>query len=182
MTLFIVTSRSPALQRLLVSEDPDRAVQRGVSLPGFLDTHHSFTFQANPFHLADAPRWRPSADSSDRALGDHSRGARRRLFDPRRYLQLSIDATANDAANSLVAALAANVATRPRVVRRSNGTLQLEWHDGPKSPELEFESPTSIRYLTWFPEEGIEQEASIPAATAEVFAGLIPWFVNGTTE
>ena len=40
----------------------------------------------------------------------------------------------------------------------SNGTLQLEWHDGTKSLELKFESPSSIRYLLWHPENGVEEE------------------------
>jgi hypothetical protein len=61
----------------------------------------------------------------------------------------------------------------------SNGAVQLEWHAGPRSLELEFESPDSIRYLRWHPEEGIEDEAGFPAAEVDVAVGLIRWFVNG---
>ena len=94
----------------------------------------------------------------------------------------AVDSSVIEAAKSFIAALPADVAPRPRVVPMSNATLQLEWHRGPKSLELEFESPTSIRYLKWFPEEGIEQEASIPAARIDVLAGLLLWFVNGIPE
>jgi hypothetical protein len=53
----------------------------------------------------------------------------------------AIDADVIEAAKAFIAKLAENVASRPLVVPMSNGTLQLEWHDGPKSLELEFESP-----------------------------------------
>ena len=67
-----------------------------------------------------------------------------------------------DAAKSFIARLPENLVSPPHVVPMSNGTLQLEWHDGPKSLELEFESPSSIRYLQWHPEQGVEDEDAFP--------------------
>ena len=64
----------------------------------------------------------------------------------------------------------------------SNGTLQLEWHDGPKSLELEFESPSSIRYLQWHPEQGIEAEDSFPLTKIDAAVDLIRWFSSGTSR
>jgi hypothetical protein len=94
----------------------------------------------------------------------------------------SIDSAVIEAAKTFVATLPENLVPRPRVVPMSNGTLQLEWHDGPKSLELEFESPTSIRYLQWFPEKGIEQESSFAATNVEAAFGLIQWFSTGGSE
>ena len=74
-----------------------------------------------------------------------------------------IDPAVIDAAKSFIARLPENLVSRPHVVPMSNGTLQLEWHDGPKSLELEFESPSSIRYLQWHPEQGVEEEDAFPA-------------------
>jgi hypothetical protein len=58
----------------------------------------------------------------------------------------------------------------------ANGTLQLEWHSGTRSLELEFESPHSIRYLQWNPDEGIEEEGTLPVTEMEtafhLFSGL----------
>jgi hypothetical protein len=59
----------------------------------------------------------------------------------------TIDSAVIDAAKAFVAKLPADLVFPPCVVRMANGTLQLEWHRGPKSLELEFESPSSIRYL-----------------------------------
>jgi hypothetical protein len=61
----------------------------------------------------------------------------------------------------------------------ANGTLELEWHDGPKSLELQFESPLSIRYLQWHPHPGIEQEDSFPVTNVERAIDLIRWFTVG---
>jgi hypothetical protein len=83
------------------------------------------------------------------------------------------------AARSFLARLPEGLAPRPRVVPMSNGMLQLEWHAGPRSLELEFESPDSIRYLRWHPEAGIEDEDSFPAEEVEIADGLIRWFVDG---
>jgi hypothetical protein len=83
-----------------------------------------------------------------------------------------------DAAKSFIAELPENLAPRPRVVPMANGTLQLEWHQGPKSLELEFESPSSIRYLQWHPEQGVEEEDSFPIANVQTAVELIRWFLT----
>jgi hypothetical protein len=94
----------------------------------------------------------------------------------------SIDLAVIEAAKAFVAGLPENLVPRPHVVPMSNGTLQLEWHDGPKSLELEFESPLSIRYLQWYPEQGIEDEASFPVANVDAAVELIHWFPNEASQ
>ncbi len=84
-----------------------------------------------------------------------------------------------EAAKSFVASLPPKLAYRPRVVPGSNGNLQLEWHDGPKSLELEFESPETIRYLRWYPEAGMEEEDSFSVTDIDKAVDLIRWFMTG---
>jgi hypothetical protein len=93
----------------------------------------------------------------------------------------AVDPAVIAAVRSFVAQFPQGLAPRPRVVPMSNGMVQLEWHAGPRSLELEFESPDSIRYLRWDPEEGIEDEDSFPAAEVEIAVDLIRWFVNGAS-
>ncbi len=93
-----------------------------------------------------------------------------------------IDPAVIDAAKTFVANLPDKQSPRPRVVPMSNGTLQLEWHRGSKSLELEFESPSIIRYLQWHPEQRIEEEDSFPNADLEKAMGLIRWFRAETSE
>jgi len=64
----------------------------------------------------------------------------------------------------------------PYVVPIGNGTVQLEWHDGPKLLEMEFESPTVIVYLKWHPEAGVCEEGLIPATDIAGAAELLVWF------
>ena len=59
----------------------------------------------------------------------------------------------------------------------SNGTLQLEWHDGPKSLELEFESPVSIRFLQWDSRDKLENEDSFSPKDIPRAIELIGWFM-----
>ncbi len=91
----------------------------------------------------------------------------------------TIDPAVIAAVRGFLAGLPEGLAPRPRVVPMSNGMLQLEWHAGPRSLELEFESSNSIRYLRWHPETGIEDEDSFPAEEVEIAVGLIRWFVDG---
>jgi hypothetical protein len=93
----------------------------------------------------------------------------------------AIDPDVIEAAKAFIARLPENVAFRPLVVPMSNGTLQLEWHDGPKSLELEFESPDSIRYLQWHPDRGVEKEDSFSATDVDTAGDLIRW-IAGTCE
>jgi hypothetical protein len=97
------------------------------------------------------------------------------------YSAPAIDPDVIEAAKAFVAKLPENGALRPLVVPMSNGTLQLEWHDGPRSLELEFESPYSIRYLEWHPARGVEHEDSFSATDVDTAVELIRW-IAGTCE
>ena len=90
-----------------------------------------------------------------------------------------IDPKVIEAAKSFITRLPENLAFRPHVVPMSNGSIQLEWHEGPKSLELEFESHRQIRYLQWQPEAGIEEEKSFPIKDVDTAADLIRWFMTG---
>jgi hypothetical protein len=85
------------------------------------------------------------------------------------------------AAKKFVRALPENLAYRPRVVPMSTGNLQLEWHHGSKTLELEFETDKVIHFLQWHPEAGVEEEGIFPATDVDWACGLIQWFMNGTT-
>lgn len=89
-----------------------------------------------------------------------------------------IDPAIIDAAKSFVASLPATCLIPPRIVPTSSGALQLEWHDGPKSLELEFESPDSVRYLQWHPQANVEREESFPMRDKSKSAALIEWFMS----
>ena len=84
------------------------------------------------------------------------------------------------AAKNLIANLPENIATPPAVVPMASGHLQFEWNEGTRSLELEFESPTLIRYLRWDPENGIEDEDSFAAADTHRAESLVRWFLGGS--
>ena len=90
----------------------------------------------------------------------------------------AIDPAIIDVARSFVASLPATCRIPPRVVPMSSGALQLEWHDGPRSLELEFESPDSIRYLQWHPQANVEREEILLIRDKSKFAALIEWFMS----
>jgi len=90
-----------------------------------------------------------------------------------------IDPRFIDAAKRFIASLPDNLAFRPLVVPTSNGSLQLEWHEGPRNLELEVESPRTFRFLQWHPEEGIEEEDTIAVEDTERAVDLINWFTRG---
>jgi hypothetical protein len=94
----------------------------------------------------------------------------------------AIDPEVIQAAKQFIARLPMNLAFRPQVVPTSNGSLQLEWHQGEKSLELEFESPRSIRYLQWNPAKGEEAEDSIAVKETERASDLIHWFMAGVCQ
>ena len=93
-----------------------------------------------------------------------------------------IDPAVIEAAKSFIARLPESLVSRPQVVPMSNGTLQLEWHDGPKSLELEFESPSSIRYLQWHPQQAIEVEEAFPVTNTDKAVDLIRWCQSGAGQ
>jgi hypothetical protein len=91
----------------------------------------------------------------------------------------AIDPAIIEAARSFLATLPLGSIPRPQVVPLSNGALQLEWHAGPKSLELEFETPASIRYLQWDSQAILENEDCFAPEDVSKAMTLIDWFVAG---
>ncbi len=58
------------------------------------------------------------------------------------------------------------------------GRLQFEWPRGEKSLELEFETATTIHFLKWHPEEGIEEEGTYDRSDLDRSIQLIKWFMG----
>lgn len=81
-----------------------------------------------------------------------------------------------DAARRFVESLPENVAPTPNVVPMTRGRVQLEWHRGNRSLELEFENPTSVHFLQWDSDRGIETEDIVPIDQTERLEGLVNWF------
>ncbi len=67
----------------------------------------------------------------------------------------------------------------PAVVPMSDGAIQLEWHVGSRVLELEFETPSTIHYLKWWPQESIEEEEMYPAEDWGQSTRLIEWVLHG---
>jgi len=67
----------------------------------------------------------------------------------------------------------------PFAVAVANGSIQLEWHVGDRILELEFEKSGEIGYLRWWPQEGVEDEASYPASDTAKSVALIEWAIHG---
>lgn len=86
------------------------------------------------------------------------------------------------AARQFAARLPDDLVPIPTVVPMSKGNLQFEWHDGPRSLELEFESPDTIHFLKWHPEQGIEEEDIFPTADVTKAESLIRWFHGSVTN
>lgn len=82
------------------------------------------------------------------------------------------------AVRRFVDALPNNVAIRPMVVPLSSGNVQLEWHQGRQVLELEFESPDTVHYLKWDPDNQVEDEDVIAASNTGDLVGLIRWFMK----
>lgn len=67
----------------------------------------------------------------------------------------------------------------PAVVPMSSGSIQLEWHVGSRILELEFETPATLHYLKWWPQEGIEEEGIYATADCRQSSRLIEWVLRG---
>lgn len=81
-----------------------------------------------------------------------------------------------DAAKRFVESLFDNAPT-PKVVPMTRGRVQLEWHRGNRSLELEFENPTTVHFLQWDSDRGLETEDTVPARQAGFLMGLVNWFM-----
>ena len=66
----------------------------------------------------------------------------------------------------------------PAVVPMRKGNLQFEWHDGPRTLELEIEDPRTIHFLKWHPEAGIEEEDTCSISDADTVTALLEWFAK----
>ena len=75
-----------------------------------------------------------------------------------------------------------SIARLPAVVPMAKGNLQFEWHEGPRSLELEIESPDQIHYLKWYPEEGIEEEGFLSIRDITSAEILIRWFMGSVAN
>jgi hypothetical protein len=70
----------------------------------------------------------------------------------------------------------------PHVVPMTLGRVQLEWHDGPRSLELEFESPSRVHYLKWDHSLKLAEEDHIPLSDSPRIHSLIKWFLSSTGD
>jgi hypothetical protein len=93
-----------------------------------------------------------------------------------------IDPAIIQAARDFIARLPDNLAIVPAVVPRSGGNLQFEWTDGPRSLELEIETPQTIHYLKWSPGEAIEEEGVFPIDGIGRAVLLSDWIAKGLTR
>jgi hypothetical protein len=83
------------------------------------------------------------------------------------------------AARRFIAVLPKNVAGIPAVVPMAKGNLQFEWHEGPRSLELEIESPELVHYLKWDSQDGVEEEGTYSISDVEQSVRLVRWFHRG---
>ena len=88
----------------------------------------------------------------------------------------ALDTRVLDAAERLLMEMEPHITTRPLIVPLVNGAVQIEWHDGPKLLELEFEGPETIHYLKWHPDTGVEDEAFARVADRDAVRALLSWF------
>ena len=87
-----------------------------------------------------------------------------------------IDPAIIRAARHFIARLPPNVAPVPAVVPSAAGNLQFEWNADRRSLELEIESPETIHYLKWDPNEKTEEEDVFDIEDIDRTVHLIQWF------
>ena len=83
------------------------------------------------------------------------------------------------AAREFIARLPSGIASIPAVVPSAAGNLQFEWNAGRRSLELEIESPSTIHYLKWDPNAGVEEEDTFAIRDTDPAEYLIAWFMRG---
>jgi hypothetical protein len=68
----------------------------------------------------------------------------------------------------------------PQIVPMTRGRLQLEWHQGKRSLELEFGGVGTIRYLQWdtTAHPMVAEEGEISIADTEAIHELLRWFMT----
>jgi hypothetical protein len=93
-----------------------------------------------------------------------------------------IDPAIIEAARTLIAKLPRDVSSIPAVVPSAAGNLQFEWNAGRRSLELEIETPATIHYLKWDPDQGIEEEDTFDINDMGKTLFLIRWFMRGVAH
>jgi len=92
------------------------------------------------------------------------------------YSAIPIDRRLILSAKEFILGLPTDIIGTPTVVPMTRGRLQLEWHQGNRSLELEFESAGRIHYLKWDSDAGIEEEDTIPGNDVAMIYALLQWF------
>jgi hypothetical protein len=86
------------------------------------------------------------------------------------------------AARFFVLSLPNAFSVKPQIVPMTQGRLQFEWHSGPVSLEIEFESPGKLHYLKWDSQKGFDEEDIVHADDEEEILRLIQWFDSSCNE
>lgn len=81
-----------------------------------------------------------------------------------------------DAIARALESVASDSAPTPQVVPMTRGRVQLEWHRGARSLELEFETAETIHYLKSDSDRGIEDEDIFDADDVSEIMALLAWF------
>lgn len=98
------------------------------------------------------------------------------------YGAAPIDESIIEAARQFVGSLPPDLVVPPQVVPMTRGRLQLEWHRGSRSLELEFESADEIHYLKWDSETREQEEEIISISERDKAVDLIEWFLSGSVH
>lgn len=95
------------------------------------------------------------------------------------YGAVPLDPKILDAAASLIESFAPDATPTPQVVPMTRGRVQLEWHRGSRSLELEFESREIVHFLKWESKDGTEAEDRVPVQDTAILRELLNWFASG---
>lgn len=95
------------------------------------------------------------------------------------YGDIPIDGQLIAEAKQVVHSVASSFASQPKIVPMSKGRLQMEWHKGNRSLELEFEKPGQLHFLKWDPENSTEEEDVVPTDNIAAIRNLVNWFHMG---
>lgn len=92
------------------------------------------------------------------------------------YGAAPLDRRILDTVASVINLIPVDAGPTPQVVPMTRGRVQLEWHRGTRSLELEFQAAGSIHFLKWDSSEGIEEEDVVDAGDAALIVALVCWF------
>ena len=93
---------------------------------------------------------------------------------------LVIDPAIIAAARSFLKRLPDDLVSEPLVIPCPAGTLQFEWESESRYLELEFETPTTIRYLRQDSEGDLDEEDVFDIEDTDRAVSLIRWFEAST--